>query len=247
VRILVVATFMVCSASLMLSQNQREENLCNSASAATVNHADRVIVENIVLSGKWGTNDATAYLPDKEIADGGIVFSHSVIHSDGGTVDLMPLALTLAQAGAAVIVPKRTLIWPPTDQSMNREGGVVICAEHWLIDHTKVFNNGNGMTKTVNDKNVVVREGYGYVGPRLCDPSISSSCQLTEPFIFDDCGFTRYCRTSVVVVPIGETDGGDYTNRVLSTGGLKEAQWLQQHLGLTPIGTLVSQRPASGS
>jgi hypothetical protein len=247
VRILVVTTFLVCSASLVLAQNQREENLCNSASAATVNHADGVIVQDIVLIGKWGTNDATAYLPDKEIADGGIVFSHSVLHSDGGTVDLMPLAFTLAQAGAAVIVPKRSLIWPPTDQSMNREGGIVICAEHWLIDHTKVFNNGNGITKTVNGESVLVRKGYGYVGPRLCDPSISSYCQLTGPFTFDDCGFTRYCRTSVVVVPIGETDGGDNTNRMLSTGGLKEAQWLQKHLGLTPIGTLVSQRPASGS
>lgn len=113
----------------------------------------------IALSGKWGSNEATAYLPDKEIADGAIVFSHSAIHSDSGSADLLPLALTLARAGAAVIVPKRTLIWPPADQSMNREGGVVICAEHWLIDHTRVFNNGNGMTKTVNDRNMLVREG----------------------------------------------------------------------------------------
>ena len=128
---------------------------------------------------------------------------------------------------------------------MNREGGVVICAEHWLIDHTKVFNNGKGMTKTVDDKKIVVREGYGYVGPTLCDPSISAYCERTGPFTFDDCGYTRSCRTSLTEVPIGETIGGDATDRVLSTGGLKEVQWLQKQLGLAPIGALL--RPTSGS
>ncbi len=50
------------------------------------------------------------YLPDKEIADGGVVFSHSAIHADtGASVDLLPFALTLARAGAAVVVPRRTL------------------------------------------------------------------------------------------------------------------------------------------
>ena len=128
---------------------------------------------------------------------------------------------------------------------MNREGGVVICAEHWLIDHTKVFNNGKGMTKTVDDKKIVVREGYGYVGPTLCDPSISAYCERTGPFTFDDCGYTRSCRTSLTEVPIGETIGGDATDRVLSTGGLKEVQWLQKQLGLAPIRALL--RPTSGS
>jgi hypothetical protein len=248
-RILVAATLLVCCAPAGFAQDQGSESLCNPASATMVDrHGGGVITQKVVLSGKWGSNEATVYRPDKEIADGAVVFSHSEIHPDSGaSVDLLPFALTLARAGAAVIVPKRTLIWPPTDQWMNREGGVVICAEHWLIDHTQVFNNGNGMTKPVKDMNVAVREGYGYVGPRLCDPSISSDCQLTGPFNFDDCGFTRYCRTSVAVVPIGETNGGDNTNRVLSTGGLKEAQWLQKRLGLTPIGTLVIQRPVSGS
>jgi len=94
----------------MLAQNHDEENLCSSASAATVSHGDGVIVQQVVLDGKWGSNQATAYLPDKEIADAGFVFSHFAIRSDtGASLDLLAFALTLAHAGAAVIVPHRTL------------------------------------------------------------------------------------------------------------------------------------------
>lgn len=247
-RILAVATLLFCSASLLLAQNQSAEKLCYSAPpATTVSHDDGVTVQKIVLSGTWGSNEATAYLPDKEIADGAVVFSHSAIHSDSGvSIDLMTFAATLVHAGAAVIVPQRTLLWPATDRWMNREGGVVICAEHWLIDHTKVFNEGKGTVQMVNGTNVVVREGYGYVGPALCSPSVTSYCEHTTPFTFDDCGYTRYCGTSVVYVPIGEINGGDNTNHLLSTGALREAQWLQKQLGLIPIGALASPHPASG-
>jgi hypothetical protein len=99
----------------------------------------------------------------------------------------------------------------------------------------------------VDGKNVVVREGYGYVGPALCSPSVTSYCEHTGPFTFDDCGYTRYCRTSFVDVPIGEINGGDHTNHLLSAGALREAQWLQRHLGLIPIGALATPHPASGS
>ena len=248
-RILVVATLLVCAASVVLAQNQVEEKLCNSVSAATtITHDGGVIVQEVVLSGKWGTNEATAYLPDREFADGGVVFSHSAIHSDSGaSVDLLPFALTLAHAGAAVIVPHRTLLWPATDQRTNREGAVVICAEHWLIDHAKVFNNGEGTVRTVDGNRILVREGYGYVGPKLCRPSEDSYCELTTPFTFDDCGYTHYCRTAIVQVQIGETDHGDRTRQILSERGLWEAQVLQRHLGLMPIGTLLTSHSASGS
>jgi hypothetical protein len=109
-----------------------------------------------------------------------VLFSHSAIQADGGlSVDLLPFALTLAHAGAVVIVPERSLLWLPTGRSTNREGAVVICAEHWLFDHTKVFNNG---APTVNDENRVVRWGYAYVGPRLCDPAVPSDWDSMSPF-----------------------------------------------------------------
>ncbi len=145
-RILVIATLVVYSASLALSQNRRDENLCNAASTATVHHADGVIVKELVLSGKWVTNKATAYLPDKEIADGGIVFSHSAIHSDTGA-SMRPAGFCsdIGSGWCGCDCPASDFsLWPATDQWMNREGGVVICAEHWLIDHAKVFNNGEG-------------------------------------------------------------------------------------------------------
>jgi hypothetical protein len=140
-RILLSATLLLCCALAGFAQDQGTENLCNPASTTAVDHHGGVITQTVALSGKWGSNEATAYLPDKEIADGAVVFSHSAIHSDsGGSADLLPFALTLARAGAAVIVPKRTLIWPPADQSMNREGGVVICAEHWLIGYESIMH-----------------------------------------------------------------------------------------------------------
>jgi hypothetical protein len=230
-----VATLLVLTPSIAFAQNQSTEKLCDAASTTTVDQNAGVIVEKVILSGKWGRNNATVYLPDKEIANGAVVFSHSAIHADtGASVDLLPFALTLAQAGAAVIVPARSLVWPPTARSTNREGAVVICAAHWLVDHTKVFNNGE---PTVNDKNIVVREGYAYVGPRVCDPAVRSDCDFMDPFTSEDCALKRYCRPSVWVA-VGETEGGDNTRGIISDGGSTAAGWLQKELGLGPIRAL---------
>ncbi|MGD0135268.1 MAG: hypothetical protein ABSE57_24745 [Bryobacteraceae bacterium] len=209
-----------------------QDKLCDAASASTVDHDAGVIVQKVTLSGKRGSNDATVYLPDKEIADGAVAFSHSAIHADDGSqVDLLPFALRLAHAGAVVIVPARALLWPPRDQVTNREGPVVICAEHWLIDHTKVFNNGE---PTLND-NKVVRRGYAYVGPRLCDPALPD-CKFMSPFYSEDCGLKHYCRENVWV-SVGETGRDDSTHRILSDQGSKAANWIQRQLGLAPIST----------
>jgi hypothetical protein len=233
-----VVALLVCSSSLALAQNQGKEKLCNSASATTVHRDGGVTVQKVVLSGKWGSNEATAYIPDREIADAAIVFSHSTILSDSGaSVNLLSFALTLAHAGAAVIVPQRSLVWLPRRRSENREGAVVICAERWLVDHTKVINDGE---PTVDEKNAVVREGYAYVGPRLCDPEEISHCKLTVPFSGGDCFLRHHCRHAVWV-PMGETESGDNTNRILSDGGLKAAWWLQQRLKLAAIEALTSQ------
>ena len=239
-RYLSAASLLVLTASFAIAQDK----LCDATSASTVDHDAGVIVQKVTLSGKWGRNDATVYLPDKEIAEGAIVFSHSSIHADtGASINLLPFALTLARSGAAVIVPERSLIWPPTDRSTNREGAVIICAEHWLIDHTRVFNNGE---PTINDKNVVVRTGYAYVGPMVCDPTVPSDCDFMAPFYSEDCALKHYCRHSVWV-PVGETSGGDNTHRILSDGGAQSARWLQKELGLAPISALVAASFKSGS
>jgi len=242
-RFRLAATLLVLTAPFTFAQNQSKQRLCDAASATTVDHDAGVIVEKVMLSGKWGSSEATAYLPDKEIVDGAVVFSHSAIHPDNGPqVDLLPFAVMLAHAGAAVIVPARTLEWPPTDQSKNREGAVVICAEHWLVDHTRVFNNGE---PTVSDKNIVVREGYAYVGPRVCDPAVPDQCDFMDPFYSEDCALKHYCRESTWV-PVGETEGGDNTRSIISDQGSKAASGIEKALGLAPIKALVAAQSVSG-
>jgi hypothetical protein len=92
-------------------------NLRNPTKASIVDQTSGVIVQKVTLRGTWGSNVATVFLPGKEIVDGAVLFSHSIIQSNNGaSADMIPLALTLARAGAAVIVPERTLVWPPKDQ-----------------------------------------------------------------------------------------------------------------------------------
>ena len=125
-------------------------NLCNPAKASTVDHGIGIVVQRVTLSGTWGSNIATVFLPDKEIGDGAVLFSHSMIQSDNGAcADMIPLALTLARAGATVIVPERTMVWPPKDEWTNREGAVVICATRWLTQNAKVPNDGKEQTNKV--------------------------------------------------------------------------------------------------
>lgn len=225
-------TVILAVAVLVPSMAAAQDKLCDSAKASTINRDAGVTVQKVTLSGRWGSKSATIFLPDKEIAEGAVVLSHSAIHSEPATaVDLLPFALTLARAGAAVIVPDRTLNWPPTSATTNREGAAVTCAAHWMVENVKVVNDGMPLT---NEDRVVIREGYGYVGPRVCDPDVADHCRLCTPF-----GSSGYYRKAVWV-PIGETEGGDNTSGMLSTSGLHSAQWLQRMLGLAPIEAMVA-------
>lgn len=221
--------FLLLASSFTVAQSDHWAKVCNPAAATTISHNNGITVQKVILSGKWGHDPATVYLPDKAIAEAGIVFSHSAIHHDYGTIDLQPLARTLASGGAAVIVPERSLVWLPLDLSSERDGPVVICAARWLIDHTKVFNDGKPI---VNENNVVVRKEFAYVGPLLCDPTGSADCERTDPFAYEY--HSHYYRDSVWV-PLGETSGGDNTNSIISDQGLKVAHTLQETLGLAPI------------
>lgn len=78
-RIVLAATLLVCCAPAGFAQDHGTENLCNPASAATLSDDGGVIVQRLVLSDRWGSNEATVYLPQKETADGAVVFSHSAI------------------------------------------------------------------------------------------------------------------------------------------------------------------------
>lgn len=243
-----IAVFFALAASFAFAQDPNavagdpnHSKLCNAGSASVLEHDAGLTIQKVALSGKWGTGEATLYTPDKEIADGAIVFSHSSIQANGASTDLHPFALTLARAGAAVIMPERSLLWPPPDRFSNREGAVAICAERWLIDHTKVFNNGEPTVKDKDGRNIVVRWGYAFVGPRLCDPNNAADCDFMDPFNSEDCALKHYCRTPVFV-GMGETSG-DNTRDIVSDGGLRAARWIQRQLGLAPFDLLVNGKP----
>jgi len=75
-----------------------QDRLCDVVTVAAGNHDSGVTVQKVMLGGKWGSDSATVFLPDKKPAEGVVVFSHSAIRTDSGaSVDLLPLALTLAQ------------------------------------------------------------------------------------------------------------------------------------------------------
>jgi hypothetical protein len=224
-----LAAVLLILSSFAIAKDQDRGEFCEAVSDSTATPDIGVTIRKVELSGDWGRNDALAYLPLKKIAEGGIVFSHSSIRMDNASVDLRPLAITLARAGAAVIVPERSLTWPPTDNSTNRESAVTICAAHWIVDHTNVANNGK---PTISD-NIVVRNGYAYVGPRLCDPAVRSSCHFINPIRWPDARSQHYRES--VWVPVGETEGSDCTSSIISDRGLEVAHWLQRHLGLAPI------------
>ena len=226
-----MTTHLVLVLILASSTATAQENLCSPAKVSTVDQASGIVVKKVALSGSWGTNTATVFLPDKEIADGAALFSHSMIQSDNGTsADLIPVALTLARAGAAVIGPERTMLWPPKDEWTNREGGVVICAAQWLRENVKLPNDGKQVT---NKDNIVIRVGYAYVGPHICDPTSTSECQLTSPFAWPS--QPNGVKVDAAYVPVGEPGNGE----MMRFGGVPDTRSIARWLGLSQIRPLV--------
>ena len=237
-RFLSTLAFLVCSAALGFSQAEINHIVCDSAPATTVGHEADVIVQQVVLKGEWGHNEVTVYLP-KRLAESAVLFSHSAIRADNGeSADLRLFAIKLAQAGAAVVVPQRTLIWPSVDRLTNRAGAPVICAHRWLVDHVRVVKNGKPDTHKNRD---IVRYGYAYLGPRLCEPA-DADCRYTMPDDWDCVSTKRHCPAELWV-PLGETEGGDSTLGMLSGEALQSAQWLERKLRLAPTAATVPAAP----
>jgi hypothetical protein len=236
---LFVAAFVVLGASLALAQDK----LCSSATESSVDRTDGVIAEKVTLNGSWGSNVATFLRPDKDIVPSAIVFSHSDVHPDGRpSVSLLPLAMALARAGSAVIIPERTLSWLPQNESMNREGGVVLCAAHWIVEHTKVANQGEPVTSQGH----IVKWRYAYWGPVLCDPKSPDCHQSVMPFNDEPQPKSIHDRVSLWV-PLGVVENSDTTNRIISDGGLSAVKRLQQQLGLAPMQSIVSSGESSSA
>jgi hypothetical protein len=43
-----------------------------------------VIMQKVVVTGDWGSNEITVYLPGKHVADSAVLVSHSTIHANSG-------------------------------------------------------------------------------------------------------------------------------------------------------------------
>jgi hypothetical protein len=130
----VVTVFLVGLAAISAAaqDGSRTQMLCRNSVASTIDQGAGVTVQTVTLAGDWGRNEATVFLPDRELAQGGIVFSHSKISWNDAETDLIPAALALARAGAAVIVPShhdlgiRRIVRPiVTVRSL-------VCAQRWL-------------------------------------------------------------------------------------------------------------------
>jgi hypothetical protein len=69
VRLTLILVVTVLASSIAAAQDK----LCDSAEASTVTQGSGVTVQKVTLRGKWGSNSATIFLPDKEIAEGVVV------------------------------------------------------------------------------------------------------------------------------------------------------------------------------
>lgn len=91
------------------------------------------------VSGKVPVEvSAHVFIPDNSGTVAGIAFSFSAIQNWDTRTDLLPLAWTLARAGAASIVLDRAIKWGPLDDAANLAPSVMYCASHWLLSHANV-------------------------------------------------------------------------------------------------------------
>ncbi len=126
---------------------KEKDQVCSISDPVTVEHRDKVTVRTISFLDTAPIRDgekrevvnAHVYVPDGDGPFPMILFSHSAIHSNKGTSDLLPYAFAMARGGAASIVLERTIQWEPYDEDANKDRSVMDCASHWLATNIK-FN-----------------------------------------------------------------------------------------------------------
>jgi len=162
-------------------------------------------VQTTKLSASSGTAIGHLHLPAHPLA--GVVFSHSEIRYAHNTTDLLPMAKRVAEAGAAVIVVDRVLLWPDeAGRDLNRVGtDLTIAAVHWLLTHASLDS-----TK------------FAYVGPD------SKAGPDTLQALHED-------GIRPVWVPLGEPRNLTTTTLATPHGQAQLEDYLRRHLGLAPL------------
>jgi hypothetical protein len=145
-----LAAVFVLSLSATATEKPKDQ-VCSISTPVTVEHRDKVTVQTISFldvsplapGEKREVVNAHVYLPDGDGPFPIILFSHSAIHANKGTSDLLPYAFGMAHAGAASIVLDRTIQREPYDEASNKDASVMDCASHWLVTNVK-FNGRFG-------------------------------------------------------------------------------------------------------
>jgi hypothetical protein len=138
---------------LVLVTSAVAQTVCREAKSEIIEHKLGYTFEKLTLPSQHVV-PAEAVIPDKANPADAIVFSFSTLVSSDPkeSVDMLPIAMQLAERGRAVIVVERTLTWPEIDKSVGTMEGDVICAQQWLSRHA------------------AVRDDWKFVGPTADSP-----------------------------------------------------------------------------
>lgn len=179
-----------------------------SAASSGSQSGDHLKVQTVKLSIPSGVATAYAYIPESSQKLPGVVFSHSEVRYADSTADLLPLAKDVARAGAVVVVLDGRMLWPPADQSTNRERGqFTIAALNWMLSHANV------------DPGRVA-----YVGPQFRDPGNPDTLRS-----FNEKDGVQYSAW----VPLGEPHNpGNMTELSKSEGKAMIESFLRSRIGL---------------
>jgi hypothetical protein len=170
---------------LVLTSSVAAQSVCREAKNKIVERRLGFTIHSVSWLSTHGLVKATATIPANSKPSDPVVFSFSTLvgSQPEQSVDMIPLAMELAEQGRPTLVIERKLTWPEIDQSVGTMEADVICAEQWLSRHA---------TTTPNH--------WRFVGPNADAP---------KPEQFDELG-DKNSMTFWAIFPVG--DRGEDTN-----------------------------------
>lgn len=143
---------------LVLTPSVAAQSVCRQALSQFVKREPNLTVYSVSLPSLNGQVKATAVIPNTPLASrpaDAVVFEFSkLVSSDPKqSIDILPIAMVLAQNGRPSIIVARTLTWPEIDKSVGTMETQVICAQQWLSRHA------------------ATRDEWKFVGPVADSPS----------------------------------------------------------------------------
>jgi hypothetical protein len=180
--------------------------------STALEHRDGLAIQTLSISTPSEQATAHSYVPERPGPLAAIVIALSAIKFPSTTVNLEPFAITLARAGAAVIVLDRTLEWPlPSDDQSRKGGAMLFAAEDWLLNNAPVDGRR-----------------FAWIGRYFYDPDDETRLRGLGR-IQDGIRPRQF-------VPLVEPVNSENTDMLMKPDGLLgHAKWLQRELHLDPI------------